>query len=385
MRKVIILFVMLNTTFLNFFIPKDALANDALTIPKDVFRLTFNTSIISIEDEYDSHGDKVKLGTSLGNQVNGMGIMAGLWGPGDQNPQVSPKIEIIREDYSLEYGIADGVNFLLQIPTYPYAKSDINPNADMSRSVAMLNTYNIPGSTPYLFNQQIQDGERSSLLGDIMTGFKISLFNTSGQGADAIVPNTFRGALAFGVGLPTGRVADPSTTDIDTTKAGAESYILGLRTYWDYQVNEYFFINLSTEHEYRFKGDYRHLNIAPDGLSYEVQEIKYKPGIYHYYEVEFALMFDITPTTQFWSGVYFTGSHTDEGEYSDYPSHYTGSDTQDSSQAHYIKPYIGFYTKLGRLPISLQLSYSTPFSGFKSRNTAAIDIVEIKLRAYLKF
>lgn len=146
-----------------------------------------------------------------------------------------------------------------------------------------------------------------------------------------------------------------------------------------------FFINLATEHEYRFKGDYQHLNLTADGLSYEVQGIDYQPGPYHSFEIEFALHPDISPDSEFWAGLYLLGSYTGEGEYSGYSANYTGSATEPHSRGFSIKPYIGFLTKIGPMPVSLQLSRQMPWEAFTSRNSKAIDIVELKLRAYLQF
>ncbi|MBL6988452.1 MAG: hypothetical protein ISR65_01665 [Bacteriovoracaceae bacterium] len=352
-----------------------ALANDAFVFPKGVFRFTLNTSLVNMDKKYDGSREKVKLGKALDDGVTQAGITT--------DPKVFPEVDIFREDFAVEYGLTDKVSLLFQLPIYFSVSKEMNPDANMTAGLNTINAANTKGSIPYYLNNQAKDGESAALLGDILLGAKWQIFNTGGKPL-AKKPFSYRGALAMGLALPTGTLADPETSNIGTTKSGADTFILGLRSYWDFQVTSYFYINFYTEHEYRFEGDYKTVN-ATSVSTYAVREIKYKPGMYHYLELDFTL------TPELWSsdfislsGLQLIGEFTGEGEYSD-PG--IGLDvptvkTEAASRILHVKPYLGCTFKGGPFPMSLQVGYSIPVGG---KNATATNIVELKYKAYFKF
>ncbi len=356
MMKFLSLFFVFSVLFVN--VNQSKLwANDAFTFPKHVSRVTLNTSIVNIVDQYDSEGKKNKLFKSSEEAAK-------LAIPG---ASITPEIDVVREDFAFEYGVTDKVSVQLQVPVYFASKFSLNANKDMATALT---------ATGRKF--MLEDGESESVLGDIIVGTKWQ-YLSNGQTPVSTDPGTYRAAVAVGLALPTGELADPTTTNIGTTKSGADTYILGLRTYWDYQFTKYFFVNFYTEHEYRLTGDYKALSSTTG----KALDLKYQPGIYNYLELDFNLtpeLFSQDLTSL--SGLYLIGEFTGKGEYSDYPDGYIGAKEEDASKIYYVKPYVGATYKGGLFPMSLQLSYLLPVAG---ENAKATDIIELKYKAYFKF
>ena len=353
--KFLSLFFVLGVLFVN--INQSSLwANDAFTFPKHVSRVTLNTSIVSIVDQFDSEGEKSKLFKSSEDSAK-------LAIPG---ASLDPQIDILREDFAVEYGVTDKVSLQIQVPVYFASKFSLNANDDMATALTL-------GGKKSL----LEEGESESVLGDIIVGAKWQ-YLSNGQTPVSTDPGTYRAAIAAGLALPTGELADPLTTNIGTTKSGADTYILGLRTYWDYQFTKYFFVNFYTEHEYRLAGDYKTISSTGKAL-----DITYQPGVYNYLELDFNVtpeLFSQDVTSL--SGLYLIGEFTAEGEYSDYPEGYAGVKEEEASKIYYVKPYVGATYKGGLFPMSLQLSYLLPVAG---ENAKATDIIELKYKAYFKF
>lgn len=373
-------------------IPSDA--NDAFVLPGGVFRFTSGTTALSGTEAFDSGGETTGLGAQLGPAVLRVGqalngatsgaFPGGSWN--GLNPAVSMEASIFREDLAFEYGFTDRLTFSIQTPMYLGGTVATRPDADMSVAIATLNAQGAPsaggGKVGELFSRLAADGKKAGTLGDVTVGGKFQFAN-SGSTPISQEPGTYRAAVAFGASLPTGSLASPDTNDFSTTKDDSLSWILGARTYWDYQFSSSFYLNFYTEHEYRLAGASKYLDVDSATLSYRVLDVQYRPGMYHHLEFDFAVVPKLSEVLSSDSGVRITGDITGRGTYTGAPSGYesiVGESREGSTSTQFV-PYLGlFYTGL-KLPMKLKTLYYAPMAG---RNSERLNGFSFVLQALLR-
>jgi len=357
-----------------------AVADDAFVLPKGVLRLTGGTSLITAKESYGNTGEKFALGATLGTTVQA--LVPAL------HPTSKVEISITREDLALEYGLTDALSLAIRLPIYLRATAKVVKNQDMDTALTLLNTAGAPtagrGKLGELFRKLSQDGKQAGTFGDLLLGGKYQFLH-SGSSPLSYEAGTYRATIAFGTKLPTGSLADPDTNDISTTTAAnTKSFILGARTYFDYQFATFFYLNFYTEHEYRFAGPSKSLLSDPQTLSYQVLNVKYQPGFYNHLELDFTFTPTIVDHLFSESGLRITGDFTTAGKYTAVPVGQESLLAQSgtSSQAYTISPYIGVFYIGAPLPLKFQVITYLPLGG---KNSYVVKGFSGLLSVYVKF
>ena len=247
--------------------------------PKGVFRFTGGTSFLTATESYGNTGEKSALGAMLGTTVQA--LVPAL------HPTSKVEIPITHEDLAFEYGLTDALSLSMQLPMYLHASAKVTQNQDMDTALMLLNTAGAPTAgrekLGELFQRLSQDGTKAGTFGDLLVGAKYQFLHSGSPSRSSPLSyeaGPYRAAAAFGTKLPTGSLASPDTNDIPTTTAAnTKSFILGARTYFDYQFTTFFYLNFYTEHEYRLAGHSQYLFSDPQTLSYQVLNVRYPAGV----------------------------------------------------------------------------------------------------------
>ncbi len=345
-----------------------ALANDAFVLPKGVFRLTSGTSFLTATESYGNTGEKSTLGAMLGTAVQA--LVPAL------HPTSKVEVSITREDLAFEYGLTDALSLSMQLPLYLHASAKVTKNQDLDTALMLLNTAGAPtagrGKLGELFQKLSQDGTKAGTFGDLLVGAKYQFLHSGSPSRYSPLSyeaGTYRAAVAFRTKLPTGSLASPDTNDIfTTTAANTKSFILGARTYFDYQFTTFFYLNFYTEHEYRFPGHSQYLFSDPQTLSYQVLDVTYQPGFYNHLELDFTLTPTIVDHLLSESGLRITGDFTTAGQYTSVPGGQEAllSQSGTSSQAYTLSPYIGVFYTGAPLPLKFKVVTYLPLGGKNS-------------------
>jgi hypothetical protein len=362
----------------------NAVANDAFVLPKGVFRLTSGTSFFTATESYGNTGEKSALGAMLGTTVQA--LVPAL------HPTSKVEVSITREDLAFEYGLTDTLSLSIQLPMYVHARARVIQNQDMATALMLLNTAGAPtagrGKLGELFQKLSQDGAKAGTFGDLLVGAKYQFLHSGSPSRLSPLSyeaGTYRAAAAFGTKLPTGSLADPDTNDIPTTTAAnTKSFILGARTYFDYQFTTFFYLNFYTEHEYRFPGQSKYLLSDPQTLSYQVLNVQYQPGFYNHLELDFTLTPTLVAHLLSESGLRITGDFTTAGQYTSVPAGQEAllSQSGTSSQAYTLSPYVGVFYIGAPLPLKFKVVTYLPLGG---KNSYAVKGLSGILYVYLRF
>jgi len=361
-----------------------AVADDAFVLPKGVFRFTGGTSLLTATESYGNKGEKSALGAMLGTTVQV--LVPAL------HPTSKVKVSITREDLAFEYGLTDALSLSMQLPMYLHASAKVMQNQDMDTALRMLNTAGAPtagrGKLGELFQKLSQDGTKAGTFGDLLVGAKYQFLHSGSPSRSSPLgyeAGTYRAAAAFGIKLPTGSLADPDTNDISTTTAAnTKSFILGARTYFDYQFTTFFYLNFYTEHEYRFAGSSKYLFSDPQTLSYQVLDVKYQPGFYNHLELDFTFTPTLIDHLLSESGLRITGDFTTAGQYTAVPVGQESllSQSGTSSQAYTLSPYVGVFYTGAPLPLKFKVATYLPLGG---KNSYVLKGFSGILYVYLRF
>jgi len=361
-----------------------AVADDAFVLPKGVFRFTGGTSLLTATESYGNKGEKSALGATLETTVQV--LVPAL------HPTSKVEVSITREDLAFEYGLTDALSLSMQLPMYLHARAKVMQNQDMATALMILNTIGAPtagrGKLGELFQKLSQDGTKAETFGDLLVGAKYQFLHSGSPSRSSPLSyeaGTYRAAAAFGTKLPTGSLASPDTNDISTTTAAnTKSFILGARTYFDYQFTTFFYLNFYTEHEYRFPGHSKYLFSDPQTLSYQVLNVKYQPGFYNHLELDFTFTPTIVDHLRSESGLRITGDFTTAGQYTEVPVGQESllSQSGTSSQAYTISPYIGVFYTGAPLPLKFKVATYLPLGG---KNSYVVKGFSGILYVYLRF
>jgi hypothetical protein len=358
----------------------DAVANDAFVLPKGVFRLTSGTSFLTATESYGDTGEKSALGAMLGATVQA--LIPAL------HPTSQVEVSITRQDLAFDYGLTNALSLSMQLPMYLHARAQVTKNQDMDTALRILNTAGAPtagrGKLGELFQKLSQDGSKAGTFGDLLVGAKYQFLH-SGSSFRRYEAGTYRAAVAFGAKLPTGSLASPDTNDIPTTTAAnTKSFILGARTYFDYQFATFFYLNFYTEHEYRFAGPSKSLFTHPQTLSYQVLNVQYQPGFYNHLELDFTFTPTLVDHLFSESGLRITGDFTTAGQYTAVPVGQEAllSQAGTSSRAYTLSPYVGVFYTGAPLPLKFKVITYLPLGG---KNSYVVKGFSGILYVYLRF
>ncbi len=372
--------------------PTDSRADDAFVLPAQVFRFHSGSIYYSGDSVFGADGAKRGMGADASTQLKDYATQmnAALSGAGglpgwsaSMNPTFTTEYQLYHQDLELDYGITDRVAATFQLPIYPYGKVKMTPNAEAVATLQSLKTTlsalgQYSSSQAELANKRAQDGKLASAAGDLVLGAKYQWFRTASQGY--LGERGMRFAVAGGVRLPTGGVANPDTNDISTTTTESKSWIFGARTYWDFQPASFFYLNLYSSHEYRLAGRRPYLDITSKPGSYSVvQDSKFRPGMYHYFEIEPSFCVEPFGNWLFDAGSTAWMGFEEKGEWTEGPGK---GETKPFSRALGITPYVGFRHQIaGIVPVRLKTSYLHPMSG---RNVSELKGLQFTLQVYFR-
>jgi hypothetical protein len=295
-----------------------AFADDALVLPKGVLRFYLAPAYGFINEMFDDDAERQDMPVEL---------------------------DLVNVGLALEYGVTDQVSIAVQwVPGYTvWSKTD--PEAPIGDATV---------NGPF----------------DIFAGAKIQIL-----GPKAFVPNeTMRFAVAPGVVIPTpGADASEQTEnmlddekfvlmDLDRHAFGA-----GARLYFDYVVNEAFFVNLYAEYIYFFEKEY------DDSLRYGDFEVKHGYSLNLELEPQYqaALAEGITGQVALAAVLGLGGEDEVEG---------TGQ--ENDGYLFSLRPNASVMFMNTPVPLEFKASYSLPLMG---KNDIAANFFVLEGRVYLKF
>jgi len=307
-----------------------AFADDALVLPAGVLRLYAVPVYAWASQMYDKDGKAQDLSI------------------------VSPKdsVSVFNLGFAAEYGVTDWVSAAVQWTPGWYAWSDITPTG----SSAKLNANGVD---------------------DIFAGAKIQIVGSKG-----LVQNeSFRFAVAPGVKIPLPDVDWNqqltnlgSGKDATVTSLAKHAWGLGARGYFDYVINEMFFVNAYTEFIYylqRTNASFLTFTPAP---AVATADINY--GYELTFELEPHAQFAITDGIEFGAGLPLTFVTTPNQKVN-------GSEVADTyTNLLSLRPNVSMFFMKFFIPIEVVAQYTLPLYG---KNTYAISIFDVELRTYLKF
>jgi len=302
-------------------------ADDALVLPAGVLRLYVVPVYAMADKMYDNDGKAQDI--SFG-------------------PSVTAKFSIFNLGFAAEYGVTDWMSAALQWTPGWYAWSQVKTTPSSTAN------YNVNG------------------FDDLFAGAKIQIVGEKG-----LVENKqFRFAVAPGIKIPLPDVdweqqqKDFFTgKDATVTSLGKHALGIGARGYFDYVIDEMFFVNLYTEYIYLFERK----NVEAD-LSATKMDINW--GYELTFEIEPHFQAMIADGIQFGAGLPLTYKATPDEKIN-------GVDQTDTNTMLLsIRPNVSVFFLKSPIPIEAKLQYSLPIMG---KNTFNISALDLELRAYLKF
>jgi len=304
-------------------------ADDALVLPAQVLRVYVAPTYAFADKAYDADGKLQDIS----------------FGP------MTAKVSLFDLGFAAEYGVTDWLTAAVQwAPGWTLSsKIDLSPTSPFFPA-----DYNVNG------------------VNDIFAGAKIQIL-----GAKGLVENkVMRLALAPGVKLP--------MPDVDWDKqsqnlgAGKDATLLslakhawgvGARAYFDYVINNMFFINLYSEYIMYFK----RTNVEYD-LSLAKADLEY--GYDLTLEVEPHFTYMIADGMQIGAGLPVT--------YAMNPKLKVDGTAIDDTDGYTLSlsPNVSLFLMKFFLPLEIKASYGFPLMG---KNSFAINNLTVQVKAYLKF
>jgi hypothetical protein len=248
---------------------------------------------------------------------------------------------------AIEYGVTDQITLALQwIPGYTvWSKLDPDPVAGA--------------------------GGESDVNGpfDVFVGGKVQILGPKG-----FVPNdTMRAAAAPGVvvPLPGQKASDQDATKDDYTIAELEKHHalgVGARAYFDYIVNEMFFVNLFGEFIFFPEKEY------DDSINYANSKVEH--GYDLILELEPQATFDVAPDTSVEVAL--------AGNFQASPAQKVDGieDPDGSSYVLALRPNVSVFLAGAPVPLEFKLVYNLPLMG---QNSPKLNWIQLQGRVYLEF
>jgi len=306
-----------------------AFADEALVLPQGVLRVRVTGAYTMATQAFDADGEKVDITVA-------------------PFPGVVDTVNTFNIGASVEYGIVKGVNIAVQwLPGYIlYSKLD---------STAL---------------------DKASLNGafDIFAGAKVQILGDQGL-VKKLENETMRFAAAAGAIIPVpGADWEEETTNLSGGKdfllrdADRHAWGIGGRAYFDYVVNEMFFVNLYSEY-------IKFLKVDAGKLGAPTPEQEYDYGYRLTLEAEPRFERNIATDIQLKVGLPVTYKTNPEVEVGGTAVTDTDSYTLD------IRPYAALFVRKRPLPLELEVGYRYPLAG---KNGAANSAITFQLKAYYR-
>jgi hypothetical protein len=316
-------------------------ADDALMIPQNVIRFRVIPSATFFSQEFDPDGEAQDL----------------------ESPD---SVNVYNLSFALEYGVLDWITAALQwTPGWQFAST--------------LDGYEDPLAALGSDNEDL----KATGLNDLFIGAKVQII-----GENAPVPNESH-RLAFATGV----IAPLSTFDADSeaeayldgdpyriNRAGRDVWGAGFRAYYDFVINENFFLNLYNETILYFPRDQKSWTpaaIFPGPVAgTEVTESEIDYGYELTFELEPQYQTMLSDDLRFGAGLPVTYVRTPEIE--------VDGNAQDDSDSYTLSigPSVSFFLLGAPWPIDLELSYQRNLMG---KNANVSNTVVLQIKNYLRF
>jgi hypothetical protein len=334
MKKIVTLLVLLAVAC------SFVMADDALTLPAKVIRVYATGALATVKQEYD--------------------------GSGKAQDKLPGNITAINVGAAVEYGVTDWISAAVQwAPGY--------------------NVYSKVDATGY-------DKANLADAADLFVGAKFQIV-----GPQAPVKNDmFRFAVAPGVKFPLGTVDwkkqyENYTGGDDFLLSAADKHTFGAggRVYFDYVINEMFFLNLYSEFiYYPMAVDIIDTGLKGYGTVSSVQggDPTYNPTVKYGYDLtlEFEPHFGtmIGDGLKLSAGVPFTYTMEPKTEVSGDTYSLVGFATTPAESLLTIGPNASLFFQKAALPFEVKVGYTLPLMG---ENSNATNTLVLQLKAYAKF
>jgi hypothetical protein len=348
-----------------------AFAEDAKVMPMMVGRVYFAPTFAFALGGYDNGGSYKSLGSGEGS------------------------LKALNLGFALEYGVINWITAALQWAPGWTVWSDVDKEVPYTKNMATNTLVNSDSSV---------NGNGPA---DIFLGAKIQII-----GEKALVKSTmFRFAVGPGVKIPLpatdmNEQLENAAKDDDVTAANGDYHVFGtgVRIYFDYIINEHFFINLYNETLfYPVKGDLRNSNYAeyaPIGIPASMintlsgGQLNYEPDVDVNYGYDLSFEAEGVYTTPLAQGITlsaglpvnykFTPGHKYSVDYPEVPaalvaglSGATGGaissadavrgmfviEDQDPTHLLTVKPNVSVFITKTPMPLEFKLTYAAPVWG----------------------
>jgi hypothetical protein len=302
-----------------------AFADDALVLPKGVIRVRATGAYTTATQEFDKDGEKTDLA-------------------GDE------QLNMFNVGGAIEYGVVEGVNAAVQW---------------------------IPG---YVVYSQFKEADTAHLNGpfDLFIGAKLQFIGDQGL---VQKDETMRLAAALGFVAPlpgadfkkeaenAGAGDDFIAADVDRHQWG-----LGFRGYFDYVINDMFYLNLYTEFIKYLKGDQKFLAFTPAPTVIKA-EVDYGYQLTLEFEPHFEM--PIAEGFKFNAGLPVTYVTNPEVKME-------GNGVDDTaSYSLNLRPYVSVFMTKILMPVEVEIGYLYPLAG---KNVGyANSALTFQVKAYAKF
>jgi hypothetical protein len=302
-------------------------ADDALVLPAGVLRAYVVPAYAWADKQYDNDGKAKDI---------------------EIVPGTTDKVSLFNLGFAAEYGVTDWLTAAVQWTPGWYAWSDIKTSPSLGQN------FNING------------------VDDLFAGAKIQIVGEKGLVAN----KDFRFAVAPGIKIPLPDVDWKQQQknlaagdDATVYSLGKHALGLGVRGFFDYVIDEMFFVNFYTEYIYLFER--KNVAVSPSLLK---QDINY--GYELTLELEPHFQYAIADGIRVGAGLPLTYTTTPKVKYDG-----IAADDTDTTLLS-LRPNVSVSFMKTFIPIEAKLQFALPLMG---KNSALMNAIDLELRAYLKF
>ncbi|MBF0137664.1 MAG: hypothetical protein H7833_04790 [Magnetococcus sp. DMHC-1] len=344
--------------------PWDLLAIDARLLPEGVTRIRLYQSWSWAEDAYDASGHRQPLGQMGLDKLAAKGVAPAA--PNLYAIQNDARYTLQRTDLTVDYGWNTHLDLGIWIPILD---ANLTQSAVLNRAAGWDGLPTAQKSALTVAVSQLDNTDANHhALGDILLGIKGQLVG------DQKSPHRF--SLGGGVRLPTGHVANP--LDPRDTSTGDGQWDLTLWSWYDHPVNDNFFINLHTRHEYGLPGS-RSALLPTDAT--RSGRMEFQPGLHHDVQLEPQWRYPLGHV-ELMPSVFLIYSREEKGKQQGFDRNQAafagGLYTVEGTdwQRLLLKPTLGLGLIPMGVPVNLYLALGTTLWG---RNTPEASVVELRM------
>ncbi|MBF0434806.1 MAG: transporter [Magnetococcales bacterium] len=349
--------------------PAIAWGLSAKLLPEGVTRLRVYENVGSTDGWFSDSSDRQPLGQLGLDKLKAKGIA-----PSTTNVYTignSARYRLWRTDVTLDYGWTANLDVGVWLPYYSHTtrqSATLTQGAAWSALTAAQKA-SISGAASTLDSTDPTNSD----FGDVFVGFKHRVYGLNND--------PFRFALGGGFRAPTGHVANP--LDANDVATGDGQWDVTLATWTDFQVNDRFFINFLTRHDYGL-ADYRDA-VFPTNAS-QAGRMRFQPGITHHLEwaPQYQFPFEKWDLLSEVTLIYDRQEKEKRQSFDTAAARYSGPLAATNAtdwDRWMIKPSLGARLFKYGVPGDFYLSYAHTMAG---KNTADLDLLEMRMDIYFK-